>query len=105
LQFNFKSFEITGTETVNNVRIYSGSNFVAWDFPVTPPLGEWTRIEVDLTSSNFDRISGTPGTTFESIMANVTALYILGDYGGGLDRGGLDNVRAFLAISGGQVKF
>jgi len=93
LQFNFKSFEITGTETVNNVRIYSGSNFVAWDFPVTPPLGEWTRIEVDLTSSNFDRISGTPGTTFESIMANVTALYILGDYGGGLDRGGLDNVR------------
>jgi hypothetical protein len=92
LRFDFKSFEETGPGSVNTVRIYSGSNFVAWDFSITPPLGEWTRFEVELTASNFDRISGTPGTTFEGIMTNVTALWIRGDYGAN-DRGGLDNVR------------
>ena len=92
LRFDLKSFQETGAGDVNNVRIYSGSNFAAWDYPITPPAGVWTRFEVDITASNFDRISGTPGTTFESIISNVTAFWIRGDYGG-VDRGGIDNVR------------
>jgi hypothetical protein len=90
LRFDLKSFLETGTAGVHNVRIYSGTSYAAWDYPITPQT-EWTHFEVNLTASNFDRISGTPGTIFESIISNVTALWIRGDYGGN-DRTGLDNV-------------
>jgi alkaline phosphatase D len=90
LRFDLKSFLESGTGDVHNVRIYSGTNYAAWDYPITPQT-EWTHFEVDLTASNFDRISGTAGASFEGIMSNVTALWIRGDYGGN-DRTGLDNV-------------
>ena len=92
LQFDLLRTVATGAMTVNNVRIYSVGNFVAWDVSINPPLGDWTHYAVDITSSNFDRISGISGTTFEGIMSNVTALYIQGEFP---DDGitGLDNVQ------------
>jgi hypothetical protein len=91
LQFDLLKTGATGTETVWNVVIYNGSNYAVWDHAITPTINVWNHYSVDLTSSNFDRIVGA-GATFESIMSNVTALYILGDYGGD-DTGGLDNVQ------------
>jgi hypothetical protein len=91
LQFDLLRTVDTGAMTVNNVRIYSVSNFVAWDVSINPPLGDWTHYAVNITSANFDRIVGT-GATFEGIMSNVTALYIQGEFAGaGIT--GLDNVQ------------
>jgi hypothetical protein len=100
LRFDLKSFLETGAGDVHNVRIYSGTNYAAWDYSITPQT-KWTHFEVNLTASNFDRIAGTPGTSFENIMSNVTALWIRGDYGGN-DRTGLDNVGIGVIPNGGE---
>lgn len=90
LEFDLLKTGATGTSSVWNVIIYSWGKYAVWDFSLSPSLNEWNHFSVDLTSSNFDRVSY--GATFESIMSDVTAVYILADYGGD-DTGGLDNAR------------
>jgi hypothetical protein len=96
LQFDLLKTGATGTVTVDNVQIRSGDSYAIWDHAIAPTLNVWGSYSVQLTAANFDRFEG-PSATFESIMSNVTAVYILGDYGA-VDTGGLDNVFITAAV-------
>jgi len=72
----------------DDVRIYSGSDFVSWRSRILPTIeaGVWTEISVELIASEFT------GTDFGRVMSNVTALWIRGEIIFGWEAEGLDNV-------------
>lgn len=80
----------------DEVIIKSGSSTMSWA-PTTahqPALNVWTTYSVDLTSANF----GVSEATFNSIMSNVTTIWIRGEYISGGDIEGLDNVKVTSAV-------
>ncbi|MFC1822517.1 PEP-CTERM sorting domain-containing protein [Thermodesulfobacteriota bacterium] len=90
LEFDINYISGSGSFLSEEVRIYSHSDYAYWDTSINPPKGSWTQYEVDLIASNFT-ISGTK--TFNQIMADVTEIWIRGEYGVGVDKAGLDNVK------------
>jgi len=80
----------------SEVIIKSGSTTMSWN-PATahqPAVNAWTTYSVDLTSANF----GVSEATFNSIMSNVTTIWIRGEYISGGDSEGLDNVKVTSAV-------
>lgn len=77
-------------DNVNEVIIKGAGQTIGWSNPVSPqpPLNVWTSYNVQLLATNF----GVDSATFSQVMADVTALWIRGEYINGADTEGLDNV-------------
>jgi|MudIll2142460700_1097286.scaffolds.fasta_scaffold93453_1 hypothetical protein len=89
IQFDLKPLISDANQHLHYVEIWSGSNYMYWDTNVLPPVGQWTNFQLQLTDANFTE----DGASFSEILANVTALKILGDIVNGYnDTTGLDNV-------------
>lgn len=72
------------------VIIRSGSSHVDWNptTPHQPALNTWTTYSVELTYANF----GGNQALFDSVMSNVTSIWIRGEYISGGDKEGVDNI-------------
>ena len=81
---------LTPTNPVFDVRITGATagQYATWTAPGELVAQTWNSFSVDLVASNFT----ATGASFEAIMANVTQLWILGDYGG-VELTSLDNVQ------------
>ena len=96
------SFDIIEIESGNGsstfgdvVRIYGkGGSYLSWS--CDPPGSAWSRRQVTLVPTNF-RVSGG---SFDSIMGDVSEIWIRGEYSNMRDVGGLDNVMVTLAPEG-----
>lgn len=74
-----------------------GSAYLYWNsgiVPPRPPDEAWTEFSVQILPENFGIQQSAGSTaTFESIMANVVAIHLRGEYMGAGDREGLDNAQ------------
>ena len=73
------------------------SPYLSWTSgiePPTPPGQAWTPFSVQINSGNFTlhTFAGGPTATFDSIMADVYAIHIRGEFIGANDTEGIDNV-------------
>jgi hypothetical protein len=99
LQYDMRFWIPSGSQTLygigteDTVRIYRGGDYAAWvsDYePTGTGMGHWDTLEFQLSPTSYSYITG--GYSLDYIMANVTALYIRGDWWTKGDRTGLDNV-------------
>ena len=85
---------IAGTEYFDDVdvMISSGSSTASWSSHVNPVGDGWATFTVQLNQANF-------GSDIASILANVTSFQIRGEFIGGPEEEGLDNVSLTAATS------
>jgi hypothetical protein len=72
-----------------DVKIFGAGMSMSWWSYIRPISQVWTHFAVDLLPTNF----GVSEETFNTIMADVTALHIRGEMIAGYDVEALDNVR------------
>jgi hypothetical protein len=85
-----------GSSTFGDVvRIYGqDGSYLSWS--CDPPAGSWTRRQVSLVPSSFREVKGS----FDSVMNDVSEVWIRGEYSNMKDAGGLDNVMITLGPEG-----
>jgi len=96
------SFELKVVDSGNGssifgdvVRIYGrDGSYLSWS--CDPPGASWTRRQVYLVPSSFRE----SGKSFDSIMRDVSEVWIRGEYSNMKDAGGLDNVMVTLGPGG-----
>lgn len=81
---------IQGSSYFNDpdVIIYNGPNSVSWRSNLGSAWSGWETFTVPLTATTF----GTTTANFDSVMSDVTGLWIRGEYIDGPEAEGLDNV-------------
>jgi len=88
LKYDIEIISGTSYFSDDDVRIYSGSNYLSKTLSSAYWAG-WKTFSVDLDPANFV-LNGSGD--FNSIMSNVTAFWIRGEYIDGTEAEGLDNV-------------
>jgi hypothetical protein len=86
LSYDFKVIEGTDYFNAADVIISSGANSASWTSNINPVGDGWVNFHVQLNQANF------AGGNLASILANVTELQIRGEFIGGAEEEGLDNV-------------
>ncbi|MGC9515455.1 laminin B domain-containing protein [Methanocrinis sp.] len=96
------SFELKVIDSGNGSSIFGDvvrivgrdGSYLSWS--CDPPGGFWTRRQVSLVPSSFREVGGS----FDSIMKDVSEIWIRGEYSNMRDVGGLDNVMVTLGPEG-----
>jgi len=85
LTYDFKVIQGTDYFSDADVIISNGANSVSWTSNINPVGDGWVTFQVQLNQANF-------GSNLASVLSNVTKFQIRGEFIGGPEEEGLDNV-------------